>query len=88
VRGGILGGVDGGTGHALLVAARPSQPIPAVRAAVGGSGLLVALIAVVDDGGRTQALGQWFGYALGGILLWFVFGPAWSLVFFRREMIR
>jgi hypothetical protein len=50
--------------------------------------LLVALIGVVDDAGRTRALGQWFGYALGGTLLWFVFGPAWSLVFFRRETIR
>jgi hypothetical protein len=50
--------------------------------------LLVALIAFVDDAARTEALGQWFRFALGGIVLWFVFGPAWSLVFFRRETLR
>jgi hypothetical protein len=47
--------------------------------------LLVALIAFVDDPVRTRGLEQWFRFAFGGVILWFVFGPAWSLVFFRRE---
>jgi hypothetical protein len=47
--------------------------------------LLVGLIAFVDDDARTQALEKWFRFAFGGVFLWFVFGPAWSLVFFKRE---
>jgi hypothetical protein len=47
--------------------------------------LLLALIAFIDDAARTEALEQWFRFAFGGVILWFVFGPAWSLVFFRRE---
>ncbi|HEX6396657.1 MAG TPA: hypothetical protein VFZ95_04480 [Steroidobacteraceae bacterium] len=50
--------------------------------------LLVALIAFVGDAEQTQALGQWFRFAFAGVILWFLFGPAWSLVFFRREMTR
>lgn len=49
--------------------------------------LLVALIAFIDDDARTRALEQWFRFAFGGVFLWFVFGPAWSLVFFRRESV-
>jgi len=47
--------------------------------------LLVALIAFIDDATRTEALEQWFRFAFGGVILWFVVGPAWSVVFFRRE---
>ena len=47
--------------------------------------LLVALIAFIDDEATTQALHQWFRIALSSVVLWFVFGPIWSLVFFRRE---
>lgn len=47
--------------------------------------LLVALIAFVGDATRTRALEQWFRFAFVGVILWFLFGPAWSLVFFRRE---
>jgi hypothetical protein len=46
--------------------------------------LLVALIAFVNDAPRTGELENWFRYALGSTVLWFVFGPLWSLVFFRR----
>lgn len=47
--------------------------------------LLVALIAFVGDHVQTRKLEQWFRFAFGGVFLWFVFGPVWSLVFFRRE---
>jgi len=47
--------------------------------------LLSALIAFVDDPAATEPLLSWYGIAFGSILLWFVFGPAWSLVFFRRQ---
>jgi hypothetical protein len=77
----------------------PDRGWPAVRHELGlwlrcvlawiiTSALLVALIAFVDDAARTEALEQWFRFALGGIILWFLFGPVWSLVFFRRETSR
>jgi len=47
--------------------------------------LLVALIAYVDDAQITQALFQWFRYAFGSVVLWFVFGPVWSVVFLWRK---
>jgi hypothetical protein len=47
--------------------------------------LLVGLIAWVDDVTDTRELYLWFRLALGSVILWFVFGPAWSVVFFRRE---
>ncbi|HTU68328.1 MAG TPA: hypothetical protein VMF52_20465 [Steroidobacteraceae bacterium] len=46
--------------------------------------LLVALIAYIDDAERTRELEDWFGIAVGSVFLWFVFGPVWRLVFFRR----
>jgi hypothetical protein len=46
--------------------------------------ILVALIAYVDNDAITQPLHQWFRIALGSVFLWFVFGPVWSVVFFRR----
>ena len=46
--------------------------------------LLVGLIAYVNDQQRTQALLAWFRYAFFSTALWFVFGPVWVLVFFRR----
>ncbi len=48
-------------------------------------GLLVALIAFVDNTAKTRALDAWFGIAIGLVVMWFVFGPAWSLLFFRRR---
>jgi len=46
--------------------------------------LLIALIAYIDNEAVTQPLHEWFRIAIGSILVWFIFGPLWSLVFFRR----
>jgi hypothetical protein len=46
--------------------------------------LLTGLIAYINDGAITQPLHQWFRIAFASIILWFIFGPVWSLVFFRR----
>jgi hypothetical protein len=47
--------------------------------------LLSALIAYIDNEEATRELLLWFRIAFGSVFLWFVFGPMWSLVFFRRE---
>ena len=47
--------------------------------------LLTGLIAYVGDDAITRPLRAWYAFAAGSIAFWFVFGPAWSLVFFRRE---
>jgi hypothetical protein len=47
--------------------------------------LLVGLIEFIEDPVRTRELESWFHIASGSIALWFVFGPLWSVVFFRRE---
>lgn len=47
--------------------------------------LLGGLIAYVGDDAITKPLRAWYGIGFGCIVLWFVFGPVWSLVFFRRE---
>lgn len=46
--------------------------------------LLIAMIGFVDQPGRTEALKIWFRIPLGTIFFWFIFGPLWSLVFFKR----
>ena len=46
--------------------------------------LLMALIAFVNDEGRTQELLEWFRFAIGCIFLWLIFGPLWRIVFFKR----
>lgn len=46
--------------------------------------LLSALIAFLDNPSVTQPLHVWFQIALGSVFFWFLFGPVWSLVFFRR----
>jgi len=46
--------------------------------------VLIALIAFVDNDAITQPLHQWFRIAMGSVFLWFIFGPVWSVVFFRR----
>jgi quinol-cytochrome oxidoreductase complex cytochrome b subunit len=48
--------------------------------------LLVALIAYIDREAVTEPLREWFQIALGSIVIWLIFGPAWSLVFFRRTV--
>lgn len=50
--------------------------------------LLSTLIAYVDNEAATQPLQHWFRIAFGGVLFWFIFGPVWSLVFFKREAKR
>lgn len=50
--------------------------------------LLSALIVYVDDEGTTQALHLWLRIAFVSVILWFVFGPLWSLVFFRRGVAK
>jgi len=47
--------------------------------------LLIALIAYIDSETITQELHQWFRIAFGSVIIWFVFGPVWSLLFFRRQ---
>jgi hypothetical protein len=46
--------------------------------------LLVALIAYVNNDESTQELQVWFRIAFGSVVVWFVLGPVWSLLFFRR----
>lgn len=46
--------------------------------------LLVVMISFVDRPDKTEALSIWFRIPLGTIFFWFVFGPLWSLVFFKR----
>ena len=50
--------------------------------------LLSALIAYIDNEEATRELFLWFRIAFGSVFLWFVFGPLWSLVFFRREIAK
>lgn len=47
--------------------------------------LLTALITWIDHEAATAPLQQWFRIAFGSVVLWFVFGPLWSVVFFRRR---
>jgi hypothetical protein len=47
--------------------------------------LLVGLIAWVDEVTDTRELYTLFRIAFGSVILWFVLGPVWSVVFFRRE---
>jgi hypothetical protein len=79
--------------------ANPTRGWPAVRyelalwlrcivAAVITVVLVIALIAYVDDEARTKALSAWFGIATGTVVMWFVFGPAWSLLFFRGPEVK
>jgi hypothetical protein len=46
--------------------------------------LLVAMISFVDQPNVTEALNIWFRIPLGAVFFWFIFGPLWSLVFFKR----
>ncbi len=47
--------------------------------------LLFAVIAFIDQPDKTQALEAWFLIPLAAAFFWFIFGPFWSLVFFKRE---
>ena len=49
--------------------------------------LVLGLIAFVNNEAATEALSLWFRIALGSVILWFLFGPVWTLLFtsWRRE---
>jgi thiamine transporter ThiT len=47
--------------------------------------LVIGVIALVDAPAKTQALELWLRIPFGTAAVWFVFGPLWSVVFFRRE---
>ena len=47
--------------------------------------LIEALIAYVGNAAVTQPLHVWHSFGAGCVFFWFIFGPAWSLVFFQRE---
>jgi len=47
--------------------------------------LLSAIIASVGEPSRTQALEIWYRIPLGTAFFWFIFGPLWQLIFFKRE---
>jgi hypothetical protein len=47
--------------------------------------LLFAVLAFVDQPSKTQALEIWYRIPIGTAVFWFLFGPLWSLVFFKRE---
>ena len=77
-------------------ATTPTRGWPAVRyefalwlrcivAWVITAALLISLIAYVDREAVTQELHDWFRIAFGSVIAWFVFGPVWSLLFFRRQ---
>jgi hypothetical protein len=42
------------------------------------------LMAYIDNETNAQELYGWFRIAFVLVILWFVFGPVWSVVFFRR----
>jgi len=47
--------------------------------------LVFAMIAFVGEPSRTQALETWYRIPLGTACFWFIFGPLWQLVFFKRD---
>jgi hypothetical protein len=47
--------------------------------------LLEALIVIVNNAAITSPLHIWYMIGFACVFFWFIFGPAWSLVFFRRE---
>ena len=50
--------------------------------------LLIGIVGLVNQPQRTEALNIWFRIPLGSIFFWFIFGPLWSLVFFKRTPSR
>jgi hypothetical protein len=47
--------------------------------------LITGLIAYLGDRSELHPLHAWYRFAFGSVVLWFIFGPLWSLVFFRRR---
>ena len=56
-----------------------------IAAAVITYALLFSVVAWVDDASRTKALELWFRIPLGTVFLWFVFGPLWQVVSFKKS---
>ena len=50
--------------------------------------LVAAMIALIDRPENTRLLKIWYHIPLGMAFFWFIFGPLWSLVFFRRELAK
>lgn len=46
--------------------------------------LIEALIAYVANDAATQPLLEWYKHGFGCVVLWFIFGPVWSLLLARR----
>jgi hypothetical protein len=46
--------------------------------------LLFAMIKMLNRPDQTQALEEWYPLAKGTAFFWFLFGPLWSLIFFKR----
>ncbi len=75
----------------------PDERWPAVRyelrlwvrcifAAIIIMALLAGMIAFVDNDSQTEALRYWFRVAFGMIFFWFIFGPVWTLLLFKRRV--
>jgi hypothetical protein len=47
--------------------------------------LIEALVFLVGNDAVTDPLYVWHRYGFACAFCWFIFGPAWSMVFFRRE---
>jgi hypothetical protein len=47
--------------------------------------LIEALVFLVGNDAVTDPLYAWHRYGFACAVCWFIFGPAWSMVFFRRE---
>jgi hypothetical protein len=50
--------------------------------------ILIAMIELVGQPSKTAALYLWFRITFGTVVFWFIFGPLWNLIFFRRESTR
>jgi hypothetical protein len=47
--------------------------------------LLIGMIVMFNNDPRTEALRDWFRIAAGSIIFWFVFGPVWTMLFYKRS---
>ncbi|WP_155250734.1 hypothetical protein [Pseudoalteromonas luteoviolacea] len=47
--------------------------------------LLILIVVLVDDPAKTHAITIWFKIPVFTVLFWFIFGPVWSMVFFKRS---
>ena len=50
--------------------------------------LVYIAIALVDHEGRTKALEFWLELPLGTVVMWFVFGPLWSWIFYWSPRVK